>query len=64
MMRITTMSATPFPLAPTNVGERAGVRGCRLQGKSSKSCRADGPPHPALSPAEAGARNICEVPPC
>jgi hypothetical protein len=45
------------PLAPTQVGERAGVRGPvrNVQRHDDASpCRLESPPHPALSPAARG----------
>jgi hypothetical protein len=64
MMRVLTNNAPLFPLAPASAGERAGVRGCQPRKQSLMSSCADRPPHPALSPAEAAARDSCEVPSC
>jgi hypothetical protein len=58
MMRALTITIPSFLLAPTQVGERVGARGCRPRKDWLTSSRADVPPHPALSPAEAGARNV------
>ena len=64
MMCALTNNAPLFPLAPASAGERAGVRGCRPHAEWLMSSRADTPPHPALSPADAGARNNSQVLPC
>ena len=64
MMHASSITIPNLLLAPTHVGERAGVRGCRPRKDWLPSSRADTPPHPALSPAEAGARKVMGGFPC
>jgi hypothetical protein len=62
MAVIESLQATHYmkALAPTYVGERVGVRGCRSAHDISSRMKVERPPHPALSPSK-GARVILGV---